>query len=79
MPVCLYTNSMLVFFYYYYYCSLLQLDIRNGNSPRSLFILVNCFGYTQIFVIPDEVENYSISEELSWNFNGVCIETVHCS
>ena len=40
-----------------------------------LFVLC-CFCFC--FVIPNEFETCSNSEELSWNFDGDCIESVDC-
>jgi hypothetical protein len=43
-----------------------------------LFIVV--FALLGFFIIPDEFENcpFYLSEELSWNFDGDCIESVDC-
>jgi hypothetical protein len=37
-------------------------------------------GFFVVVVIPDEFENcsFSIYKELSWNFDGDCIESVDC-
>jgi hypothetical protein len=47
-------------------------------SPRSSFIVENGFCYPGFFAFPEETENFSfyICEELSWNFDGDCIESV---
>jgi hypothetical protein len=29
----------------YHYCSVVQLEVRDGNSSRSSFITQDCFGY----------------------------------
>jgi hypothetical protein len=50
---------------FYHYCSVIQFDIRDGDSSRRSFIVENSFSYPGIFVIPNEfaLSNY---EELSW-------------
>jgi hypothetical protein len=67
-----------LFLFLYHYCYAVQLEVRDGDSPGSYFIVKNCFGYTGFFVIPDEFENCSflLDEELSWNFDGDYIESV---
>jgi len=44
---------------FYHYCSVEQLEIRDGDSPRSSFIVENSFHYPGFFVIPNEFENCS--------------------
>ena len=39
--------------------SLVQLVVRDGDSPRSSFIVENIFHYPGFFVILDEFENCS--------------------
>ena len=65
---------------FYHYCSVVQLVVRGGDSPRSSFSVENCFYYPEFLVIPDEVEIFSfyLCKELSWNFGGDCIETIDC-
>ena len=46
--------------------------------PRSSFIVENSFPYPGIFLILNEFENCSFCEELSWNFDWDCIESMHC-
>jgi hypothetical protein len=36
---------------FYHYCSVIQLEVRNGDSPRSSFIVKNCFHYPGFFSI----------------------------
>jgi hypothetical protein len=43
----------------YHYCSVVQLEVRDGDSPRSSFIVENCFVYTGHFIFLYEVENCS--------------------
>ena len=63
---------------FYHNCSVVQLEVRDGDSNRGSFIVENSFCYPRIF-IQDEFANCLslLSEELSWNFNGYCIESVH--
>ena len=42
-PVCSYTNTM--HFYFYHHCSVVQLEVRDGNMPRISFIVQDCFSY----------------------------------
>jgi hypothetical protein len=48
--------------------------------PRGSYILEKNFCYTRFFFIPDEFSDcpFSFVEELSWNFEGDCIESVDC-
>jgi hypothetical protein len=48
--------------------------------PKSSFIVENSFCYPGFFVIPNEFANcsFQLSEELSWNFDVNCIESVDC-
>jgi hypothetical protein len=67
---------------FYHYCSIVQLKVRDGDFPRSSFIveifLLFCF---VVFVaVPNECANcsFQLCEELSWNFDGDCTESVDC-
>jgi hypothetical protein len=43
---------------FYHYFSIVQLEVRVGNSSKSSFIVENYFLYLRFFLlIPDEVEN----------------------
>jgi hypothetical protein len=44
---------------FYHNCSVVQLKVRDGDSPRSSFIIENSFCYPGFFVIPDEFGNCS--------------------
>ena len=57
LAVCLCTNIM----QFYHCCSVVELEVRDGDSPRSSFIVENCFHYSDFF--PYEVENCSMSME----------------
>jgi hypothetical protein len=63
---------------FYHYCAVAQLEVRDGDSPRSSFIVENCLLHLGVFVIPNEFENCSfyLCEELIWSFDGECIEYV---
>ena len=53
LPVCHCTSTMQFFFVVvvvvvvvvYHNCTIVQLEVRDGDSPRSSFIVENCFGY----------------------------------
>ena len=66
---------------YYYYCSAVQLEIRDGDTSRSSFIVQDCFSYPRFFVFPYEVEHcsFKVCKELHWGFDGDSIESVYCS
>jgi hypothetical protein len=40
--------------FFYHNCSIVQLEVREGDSKRSSFIVENSFGYPGFVVIPDE-------------------------
>jgi hypothetical protein len=44
---------------FYHNCSVVELEVRDGDSPRGSFIVEKSFGYLRFFVIPDEFGNYS--------------------
>jgi hypothetical protein len=50
---------------------------RDGDSPKSSFIIKNCFCYP-VFCFPHEIVNCSfcVFEELCWTFDGDIIESV---
>jgi hypothetical protein len=51
--------AFVFYFVLNYYCFVVELEVRDGGSPRNSFIVENCFGYPEIFVLPYEVENCS--------------------
>jgi hypothetical protein len=60
---------------FYHNFSVVQLEIRDGDSSRSYFIIENSFLIlieNRFFVIANEFENWSfkLCEEFSWNFDG---------
>jgi hypothetical protein len=60
--------------------SVVQLEVRHGDSPTGSFIVEKSFCYPRFFVIPAEFANcpFYLGEELSWNFDGDYIESVDC-
>jgi hypothetical protein len=72
---CCCTNTMQLF---NHYCSVVKLEVRDGDSSRSSFIVWNCFSYPEPSGFPYEAENCSfhVCEELCWNVYGNCIESV---
>jgi hypothetical protein len=66
---------------FYYCCSVVQLEIGDGDTSRSSFIVQDCFSYPGFFVFLNEVENgsFKVCKELHWGFDGDSIESVDCS
>ena len=62
---------------FYCYSSVVKLEVRDDDSPSSSFIK-KCFCYSVFFTFPDEFVNSSfhVFEELCWNFDGDCIESI---
>jgi hypothetical protein len=58
----------------------LLYGIRDSDSTRGSCIVENSFCYPRFFVIPDEFANcpFKLCEELSWNNDGDCTESVDC-
>jgi hypothetical protein len=44
---------------FYHNCSVVQLEVRHGDSTRGSFIVENSFCYPRFFVVPDEFSNFS--------------------
>ena len=65
---------------FYYNYSVVQLELRDGDSTRGSFIVENSFCYPRCFVIPDEFANcpFLLYDKLNWTFDGDCIESVDC-
>jgi hypothetical protein len=59
--------------------SVVHLNTRHGDSMVLLLLRI-VFAILAFFIIPDEFTNcpFYLSEELSWNFDGDCIESVDC-
>ena len=49
-------------------------------SCKSSFIVKNCFCYCGPFAFPDEFEicSFQVFEELCWDIDGDCIESIDC-
>ena len=65
----------------FHYCrSVIELDVRDGDSSRSFFIVLDCFGHPGVFVFPNEAGYFSfeVCEELCWDFDGDYIESIDC-
>ena len=67
-------------FFFYHNCSVVLLEVLDGFSTRSSFIVESRFCDPRFFVIPDEFANcpFQLFEELIWNFDWDCIESVNC-
>jgi hypothetical protein len=65
---------------FYQNCSVLELKVRQGDSTRGSFIVESSFSYPRYFIFLDEFASchFYLSEELGWNFDGDCIESVDC-
>ena len=52
-----------------------MLEVRDGDSSHSSFIVHDCFSDHGVFVFPYEVEYFSfkVCKELCWNFDGNCL------
>jgi hypothetical protein len=76
------------FFFLNHYCSVVKVEVRDGDSPSHSVIVKYCFCYPVFlflfvfvfFAFPDGFENCSfpVFEELCWDFDGDCIESVDC-
>jgi len=65
---------------FYHYCSVVELEVRDSEFTSHSFIVKNCFLCFGFFAFPDEFENcfFCVFEELFWDFDGDCIESVDC-
>jgi hypothetical protein len=63
---------------FYHHFSVVKLEVRDGDSPSHSFIVKYCFHYSGFFAFLDEFENCSfhVFEELCWDFDGDCIESI---
>jgi hypothetical protein len=55
---------------WYHNCSTVQLEVRDGDSLRSSFIVENSFHYLSFFVIPNEFSNcpFLVYEKMELEF-----------
>ena len=44
-------------FCFYHYCSVVQLEVRDADSPRSSFIVENSFHYPGVFALFNSIKN----------------------
>lgn len=49
---------------FYYYNSIVDLEIRDGDTSRSSFIVQDCFSYPGLFVFPYKTEYCSFEVKL---------------
>jgi hypothetical protein len=56
----------------YHYCSVVKLEVRNGDSPSCSLLLRTVFTILGFFAFPDEFENcsFNVFEELCRDFDG---------
>jgi hypothetical protein len=57
IPLIYLSVAILVPCSFYHNCSIVQLNVRHGDSTRGSFIVENSFCYHRTFVIPDEFTN----------------------
>ena len=68
----------------FYYCSfIIELDVSDANASGSSFIVQDCFGSPVVCLFvcfSHEVEHCSLEvcEELCWDFDEECTESVDC-
>ena len=62
----------------FYYCSsIIEVNVRDGDTSRSSFFCVQeCFGYPEFFVFPYEAEYFSF--KVCEDFGRDCIESIDC-
>ena len=65
---------------FYHCCSVVNVKVKDGDSRRSSLIVENIFDILDILWVQ---VNWRISlsifvKNLSWNFDGYCIESVDC-
>ena len=58
IPLILLPVSVPISWSFYHYCSVIQLEVRDGDSPRSSSIVENSFWYPGFFVFPNEFANF---------------------
>jgi len=80
VPLIYLSVSVPISYSFYDYCSVILPEVRDGDSPRSSFIVEYNFCYPEFLVIPNEFAKCSfyLYKGLSRNFDGDCIESVHC-
>jgi hypothetical protein len=63
---------------FYNYTFVVQLEVRNGDTSSSSFIVRYCFSSPRCLIFPYEVENcpFMVGKELCWDFDGDSFESV---
>ena len=63
-----------------HYRSVVKLEVRDGDPPSCSLTVKNCFCYSGFSTFLDEFDNCSfhVFEELCWDFDGDCIESIDC-
>ena len=65
---------------FHYYSTIVELCVRDGDSSGSSLIIKGYFGYPWVFVFPYKVEycSFKVCEELCWDFDEDCNESINC-
>ena len=63
---------------FHYSASIIEFEVRDGDTSRNSFIAQDCFGYPGFLVFPYEVEycSFDVCKAFSWDFDRQCIESV---
>jgi hypothetical protein len=89
IPLIYLSVSVSILCFVYHYCSVVQAEIRDGDSPRISFIVEKSFSSSSfvfvcllslllLLLLQGEFESCSfyLCEELTWNFDGDYTESV---
>ena len=68
---------------FHYYSSIVELEIRDGDTSGSSFTVQDCFSYPVFclfvcFSIEVDYCSFKVCEELCWDLDGDFIESVDC-
>jgi hypothetical protein len=55
---------------FYYHCSVVCLELREGDTLGCCFIVYDCLSYSMFFVFLYEVGSVKVYKELCWNIDG---------
>jgi hypothetical protein len=63
-----------------YSCSVVDLEVRHGNTATHSFIVQDCFSYPGFLIFPSEVENcsFEVCKKLCWSFDRNYTEFIDC-
>ena len=64
------TNLLPIPCSFYYYCSVVQLEISDGDTSRVSFSELVVLAILGFLVFPYETDYFKVCKELCWNFNG---------